>query len=671
MTKRKTSEKKKGTKDPIPPKECRDDLAHLNTLIIEHATEGICVCHNITGHPYVNFTVWNNRMKDITGYTMEEINESGWYQTLYPYPELQRQAIERMERLREGDNLNNEPWEITRKDGKKRTVSISTSVVRTEKGCVHVLALMNDITEQKRTLDALGKSEKEYRQVFENASDIIFTTDTNGNYHLVNLAGESITGYTVEELQKMNYLDLILPEHRNRVKFHYMRQYLKRIPLTYIEYPFRCKTGDVLWFGQNATFVHEQGTIRGFHFVARDITRQKRTEEKFKEQFTFLETLLDTIPSPVFYKDLQGKYLGCNEAFEQFTGKIREDIVGKTVYEMEPKAIADQFSEQDKELFRKPGIQTYEWKLPDKNGRTRDLLFIKSPFRDIKGNTAGLIGVISDISERKKSEDSLKKAYDQILLRQNAMLNLSEDLMTEIEEREQIEAQLRESEKSLRQYQARLSALASQIALIDEEERRRFANELHDFTGQNLALAKIMLSELESTVYDRDIQGRLKELRQLVEKSVESTRSLTFELSPPILYELGFEAAADWLGEQLLKRYNIMFHFQDDRQPKPLPDNTKVLLYLSLRELIVNIAKHAKAGNATLSIRRQDNDIQVTVSDDGIGLDTSDMDYQIMKASSFGLFSTRERLERLGGKLEIASEPGKGTTVTMVAPLKE
>lgn len=545
MTKRKRSEKKQGTKDPIPLKECRDDLAHLNTLIIEHATEGICVCHNITGHPHVNFTVWNNRMKGITGYTMQEINESGWYQTLYPDPDLQRQAIERMERMREGDNLNNEPWEITRKDGEKRTVTISTSVISTEKGCVHILALMNDITEQKKS------------------------------------------------------------------------------------------------------------------------------KEKFKEQFTFLETLLNTIPSPVFYKDLHGKYLGCNEAFEQFTGKIREDIIGKTVYEMEPKAIADQFSEQDRELFRNHGIQTYEWKLPDKNGRTRDLLFSKRTFNDMGGNTAGLIGIITDMSEREKAEDSLKKAYDQILLRQTAMLNLSEDLMREIEEREQVEGQLRESDKILRQYRARLSALASQIALIDEEERRRFANELHDFTGQNLALAKIMLSEIESTVYDRDIQGRLKELRQLIEKSVESTRSLTFELSPPILYELGFEAAADWLGEQLLKRYNIMFHFQDDRQPKPLPDNTKVLLYLSLRELIVNIAKHAKAGNATLAIRRQDNIIQVTVSDDGIGFDASDMDYQIMKASSFGLFSTRERLERLGGKLEIASEPGKGTTVTMVVPLKE
>ncbi|MCG2721637.1 MAG: PAS domain S-box protein, partial [Thermodesulfovibrionales bacterium] len=661
MSKRKNSNKHHGPKNPMNPEEFCDESAQLNALIIEHAAEGICICHNIPEYPHVKFTIWNNHMQDITGYTMDEINRSGWYQTVYPDPELQGKAIGRMDRMREGVNLRNEPWEITRKDGEKRTVTISTSVIRTEKGSVHVLALMKDITEQKKT------------------------------------------------------------------------------------------------------------------------------KEKFKEQFAFLERLLNTLPNPVFYKDLEGKYLGCNEAFEQFTGMERKNIIGKTVYDMEPKAIADKFSEQDKELFRNPGIQTYEWKLSDKNGKIRDLLFNKGTFTDTAGNTAGLIGIIANISERKKAEYSLKKAYDQILLRQNAMLNLSEDLMREIEEREQIEGQLRESEEKyrmlfeaesdaimvldgetrkfvhvnnaavtlygypfeeflnmrlqdisaepeesektfrstlsgeivkvplryhrkkdgtvfsveisagtfimkekqmiisavrdisertkaeeiLRQYQARLSALASQIALIDEEERRRFANELHDFTGQNLALAKIMLSELESSVYDRDLQGRLKELRQLIEKSVESTRSLTFELSPPILYELGFEAAADWLGEQLLKRYNIMFHFQDDRQPKPLPDNTKVLLYLSLRELIVNIAKHAKARNATLSIRRQDNDIQVTVADDGIGFDASDMDYQIMKASSFGLFSTRERLERLGGKLEIASKPGEGTTVTMVAPLKE
>lgn len=228
----------------------------------------------------------------------------------------------------------------------------------------------------------------------------------------------------------------------------------------------------------------------------------------------------------------------------------------------------------------------------------------------------------------------------------------------------------RETTNRLEQYRKRLSDLASQIALIEENERRRFADKLHDVIGQNLALARIKLAELKDLKIETGIQDRLTILNELIEEASRSTRSLTFELSPPILYELGFEPAAEWFGEQILKKYNIAFHFKDDRQPKPLSEETKVLLYLSLRELIVNVAKHAKARNATLSIRREDRDIRVSVTDDGAGFDTSDLDYQIMKAKSFGLFSTRERMERLGGRLEITSQPGQGTRVSMILPLK-
>ena len=232
----------------------------------------------------------------------------------------------------------------------------------------------------------------------------------------------------------------------------------------------------------------------------------------------------------------------------------------------------------------------------------------------------------------------------------------------------------RKADGRIDKYHERLGELASQLALAAENERRCLADELHDVTGQNLALAKIKLAEIRDLAGTEDMEkqmDRLDYVLQLIDEASASTRSLTFELSPPILYELGFEATAEWLGERILKKYNIAFSFEDDRQPKPLADDMKVLLYLSLRELIVNIAKHSKARNATLSIRREGDTISVSVSDDGVGFDASDMDHQIMKSASFGLFSTRERLERLGGDLKIVSQPGQGTTATMIAPLKE
>lgn len=118
--------------------------------VIERATEGVCVCHDIPTYPFVEFTVWNRRMIDITGYTMERINEEGWYQSMYPDPEVQERARERMVRMREGADLRHEHWEITRADGVKRLVAISTSILTAKDGSVHVLALIHDFTEEQR-----------------------------------------------------------------------------------------------------------------------------------------------------------------------------------------------------------------------------------------------------------------------------------------------------------------------------------------------------------------------------------------------------------------------------------------------------------------------------------------------------------------------------------------
>jgi PAS domain S-box-containing protein len=122
----------------------------FRTAIIERAGEGLCVCHAIDTYPYTAFTVWNNRMTEITGYTMDEINQLGWYQAMYPDPELQTRARARMDRMRYDDDLLAEEWEITHAGGEQRIVAISTSLIATGDGTTHVLALMHDTTERKR-----------------------------------------------------------------------------------------------------------------------------------------------------------------------------------------------------------------------------------------------------------------------------------------------------------------------------------------------------------------------------------------------------------------------------------------------------------------------------------------------------------------------------------------
>ena len=102
--------------------------------------------------------------------------------------------------------------------------------------------------------------------------------------------------------------------------------------------------------------------------ICRDITERKNAEKQLQEQFKFLQTLLDTIPNPVFYKDTGGKYLGCNSAFEQFIGKPEDEIKGESVFDIAPQEIADEYYRKDEELFKNPGVQTYDWKVKNAEG---------------------------------------------------------------------------------------------------------------------------------------------------------------------------------------------------------------------------------------------------------------------------------------------------------------
>jgi signal transduction histidine kinase len=145
---------------------------------------------------------------------------------------------------------------------------------------------------------------------------------------------------------------------------------------------------------------------------------------------------------------------------------------------------------------------------------------------------------------------------------------------------------------------------------------------------------------------------------------------LTFDLSPPILYQLGFEAALEWLTEQTSEQYGIMVAFEDDEQEKELSDDIKILLFQAVRELLTNVVKHARAQNAKVSIQRDNSHIRICVEDNGVGFTTSSRDVSKAANEGFGLFSIGERLDHLGGQFEIESKPSHGTRATLVAPLK-
>ncbi len=230
---------------------------------------------------------------------------------------------------------------------------------------------------------------------------------------------------------------------------------------------------------------------------------------------------------------------------------------------------------------------------------------------------------------------------------------------TDISERKRTEARLHD-------YQLQLRRLASEISLAEEKERRRIASELHDSTIQSLALAKIKLGEIDKGNSEENKIPALDDVRELLEQSIHAARSLIFELSPPVLYELGLGAAAEWLGEQFQTRYGIDCNVEADQIDALLDVEIEVVLFQVLRELLINVVKHANATCVEIRIRCRDNRMTLEISDDGDGFDATNV-VTSSGRGGFGLFNIRERLQLLGAAFEIDSGPG--TRVIVTAPL--
>ena len=219
-------------------------------------------------------------------------------------------------------------------------------------------------------------------------------------------------------------------------------------------------------------------------------------------------------------------------------------------------------------------------------------------------------------------------------------------------------------------YQGRLRALVSELSLAEEEERRRVAVELDDRIGKSLALSKIKLRTFGAMLSSRDQSPLFEEINELVEQVIQDTRSLVFELSPPVVQDLEFESAIKWLTEGISHRFGISCQFECDQKPKPLTGDARVILFQFVRELLANVAKHAQASRAMVSLRRENGEVRVCVEDDGVGFDTSKIRSGPPPTRRFGLFIIRERLKLLGGRLLLESGPEKGTRATIVVPLQ-
>jgi len=225
-----------------------------------------------------------------------------------------------------------------------------------------------------------------------------------------------------------------------------------------------------------------------------------------------------------------------------------------------------------------------------------------------------------------------------------------------------------EAAAALEAYQLELQSLASQISLAEESERRRIASELHDGTVQRLVLARMGLAKLKASVKSRKMIDQVDDINQLLGSSLKETRSLIFEISPPVLYELGLRAAIEWLADQYRQRSGAAVRISNEIGALNLSEELKIVLFQSVRELFNNIFKHARADEVVIAWHSNPHTVQLTVTDNGCGFDVGTVGTRRSAEGGYGLFAITERLKLLGADIEIQSSPGS-TSVQLTAPL--
>jgi PAS domain S-box-containing protein len=287
----------------------------FNESVIAHAAEGLCVCHEVPDYPHVAFTVWNDRMREISGYTMEEINRLGWYQTMYPDPEVQRRAMERMDRMRRGEDLKAEEWEISRKDGARRTLRISTSILHFAGGGAHVLALMEDLTDRRRAEEVLRASEERYRLTFAMTGRLVYDYDVASGRILWQGAIQALTGYTPEEMQAVDirtWEEMIHPEDRAGA-MGLLDLAMRECGVYRVEYRYRRRNGSYFVAEDHGVFIPgpDGKPVRMLGSMG-DVTDRRWAEDALRESEERYRRLFEQSTDAIVIHTLAGRILDAN-----------------------------------------------------------------------------------------------------------------------------------------------------------------------------------------------------------------------------------------------------------------------------------------------------------------------------------------------------------------------
>lgn len=599
----------------------------------------------------------NERFCEITGYSTEELLAGMTFQDI-TYPDDLEEDLAQLDRMVRGE-IHSYQMEkrYFHKDGRLVWINLTAALERDEEGDpVYAITVIEDITERKAAEVALHEARRQQAEILAlletslaNAPIGFAFFDRTHRYIRVNETLARLNCIPIEDHlgRKLSELLPLIAPHVDPLidQVFTTRCSIENLEITTHLPP----SPEVMahWLMSLYPVTDPQGAPIYVGVVLVDITDRKRAEEALRQSEARFRVMAETLPDILFTCQANGAIDYINQRFNDYTGVQSGHALGfQWTSFLHPEDIQRHRNEWQHALVEGLTFEN-EFRIRTHEGEYRWFMGRAHPIFDESAEIARWIGTCTDIHDQKLAEEALRRSEQQLRV-------FNETLEERVQQRTQ---QVRD--------------LASALTLAEQRERRRVSQILHDHVQQMLYGIQMRNHLLKLDVDPEGqpvIHAHIRIMQELVEQAIRSTRSLSVELSPPVLKNEGLAAAFEWLAGNMREIHGLEVQTNLVNDYQPASEDLRVLIFQITRELLFNVVKHANVDHARLEMVEKGPDLVVQVIDEGSGFDITEVERNRSPEGGFGLYSIQERLALFGGHLQIESKANKGTTATIVVP---
>ena len=466
----------------------------------------------------------------------------------------------------------------------------------------------------EQAIQELKESEERYRNLIEQARDGVVLLQDG----LVSYANQSLctlVGYSREELLGSPFEKYIPEDLKAKITDNYRRRMNSEPAPTIYEAAILHKSGVRLETEFNAGLTQWNGRLADLVYL-RDIRERKLAEKERDQIFNLSHDLVGIAGFDGYFKQI-------NPAWEVVLGYTNEELMANSFLNFIHPEDKEKTEKEVEKLASGQSTIDFENRYIHKDGSIRHISWSATPLPEL----CNLYCIGRDVSERKKTEEQILG------------------------------------------YQLKLKDLSAELLHAEDRQHKQLAANLHDHVGQLLASSRLQLAALNKKMTSEEILSKTRAISEGLLQAIQATREVIFDLSPPQLNEIGLYAAvADWQEEQIEMKHGIRTRLTGDDQIYPMDSHLRFLIFRSIRELLHNVVKHARATEVEVGLHLIKDKLEISVKDNGVGF-TYIPEMLRLKNSGFGLFTIQDRVESLGGDVEIQSSPGLGTSILLKVPL--